>query len=114
MAIEEHDDEDEDIDEEEENEEEETIEREEEEEDYDGRRHAGPSHSVAKSGQKCRTRTLMGSAHIRTEEGVAEEEEEEQEEEEVEEEEEAVRPCQWDSQRDLHKVSLWHRRAHRQ
>lgn len=129
VAIEEHDDEDEDAEEEEEeNEEEEEREEEEEEEEDDERRQAGPSQpEVAKdkSRQKSRsrTRTLPGHAHTRTEEDscmtdrVEEEEEGEQEEEEEEEEEQVVRPCQWDSadtEREPHKVSFWHRRAHRQ
>lgn len=125
MAIDEHDDEDEDVEDEEENEEEE--EREEEEEDDDERRQAGPSLSVVKDklSQKSRTRTLLGHAHTRTEEDscmtdrLEEEEGGEQEEEEGEEEEEeqVVRPCQWDTpatERDVHKVNFWHRRAHRQ
>ncbi|XP_059210093.1 SERTA domain-containing protein 4 isoform X2 [Centropristis striata] len=122
VAVEEHDDEDEDVEEEEENEEEEDREEEEEEEE-DDRREAGPS-IKDKSSQKSRTRTLLGHAHTRTEEDscmtdrVEEEEEGEQEEEEEEEEEEGqvVRPCQWDSAATerIHKVSFWHRRAHRQ
>ena len=140
MAIEEHDDEDEDAEEEEQNEEEEEEEEEEreeeeEEEEDNERRQAGPSLDVVKnkSSQKSRTRTLLGHAHTRTVEDscmadrVEEEEEEEEEEhgEEEEEEEEEVgeeeeqidRPCQWDStatERELHKISFWHRRAHRQ
>lgn len=129
MAIEEHDDDDEDVEEEEDNEEEEVEREEDEEEDDDERRQAGPSLNVTKdkSSQKSRTRTLLGHAHTRTEgmtDRVEEEEEEEQEEEEQEEEEyeeeeeeEVVRPCQWEStarERELHKVSFWHRRAHRQ
>ena len=129
MAVEEHDDEDEDAEEEEENEEEEEREEEEEEEEEDDeRRQAGPSLDVVKDklSQKSRTRTLLGHAHTRTEEDscmtdrVVEEEEEgeqEEEEEEEEEEEQVVRPCQWDScatEREHHKVSFWHRRAHRQ
>lgn len=118
VAIEEHDDEEEDVEEEEENEEEEEEGREEEEEEDDERRQPGPSRNVAKdkSSQKSRTRTVLG--HTRTEEDVAdrvEEEEEEEEEEYEEEEEEEERPCQWDvTERDLHKVSFWHRRAQRQ
>ncbi|XP_075964314.1 SERTA domain-containing protein 4 [Anarhichas minor] len=130
VAIEEHDDEDEDVeDEDEEEEEEEEDEREEEEEEEDeeeedDRREAGPSLDVVKdkSSQKSRTRNLLGHAHTRTEEDnlvtdrVGEEEEGEQEEEE-EEDGQDVRPGQLDSdamQRELHKVSFWHRRAHRQ
>ncbi|XP_071327525.1 SERTA domain-containing protein 4 [Trachinotus anak] len=124
VAVQERDDEDEDVEEEEENEEEE--EREEEEEEEDDERQAGPSIDVVKdkSSLKSRTRTLLGHAHTRTEEdscmtGRAEEEEEgeqeeEEEEEDEEEEEQGVRPCQWASDRELHKVSFWHRRAHRQ
>ncbi|XP_023140414.2 SERTA domain-containing protein 4 isoform X1 [Amphiprion ocellaris] len=124
-AVDDHDDEDEDI-EEEEHEEEEEREEEEEEED-DERRQAGPSTDVKdKSSQKSRTRTLLGHAHARTgdscmadrvEEEEGEQEEEEEEEDEEEEEEQVVRPCQWDStssERELHKFSFWHRRAHRQ
>uniref|UniRef100_A0A3P8TLV9 SERTA domain containing 4 n=1 Tax=Amphiprion percula TaxID=161767 RepID=A0A3P8TLV9_AMPPE len=122
VAVDDHDDEDEDIEEEEHEEEEE---REEEEEEDDERRQAGPSADVKeKSSQKSRTRTLLGHAHARTGDScmadrVEEEEgeEEEEEEDEEEEEEQVVRPCQWDStssERELHKFSFWHRRAHRQ
>ncbi|XP_060938591.1 SERTA domain-containing protein 4 [Limanda limanda] len=134
VAVEERDDEDEDVEEEEENEEEEEEEedeeREEEEEDEedeeeDNERRPGPSVDLAKdkSSQK-RTRTLLGHPHTRTDEDtcmtdrVEDEEEGEQEEDEEEgeeeEEEQVTRPCQWVSERELHKVSFWHRRAHRQ
>uniref|UniRef100_A0A3Q3J909 SERTA domain-containing protein n=1 Tax=Monopterus albus TaxID=43700 RepID=A0A3Q3J909_MONAL len=106
---------------EEENEDEQEREDEDEEED-DEKRQAGPSTDVKqRSSQRSRTRTLLGHAHPRTEEDsciidrIEEEEEGEQdEEEEVEEEEQVVRPCQWDSGRELHKVSFWHRGAYRQ
>ncbi|KAF3701438.1 SERTA domain-containing protein 4 [Channa argus] len=119
MAV---DDEDEDVEEDEENEDEEEREDEEEEED-DERRQAGPSIEVVKDNlrQKSRTGAFPGHAHTRTEEEscmtgrVEEDEEGEQgEEEEDEEEEHVVRPSQWDSERELHKGSFWHRRAHRQ
>lgn len=127
VPIEEHDDEDEDVEEEEEEDEEVGREEEDEEEDEE-RRQAGPFLSVVKDqpSQKSRTRTLLGHGHTRTEDDMMdrveeeEDDEEEQEEEEYEEEEEeeVVRPCQWDSstplQGELHKVSCWHRRAHRQ
>lgn len=129
MAIEEHDDEDEDVEEDEENEEEE-LEREEEEEEDDERRQPGLSLNAVKDKSilKSRTRTLLGHTHLRTEEDMTdrvemeeedEQEEEEQEEEEYEEEEEdeVVRPYQWEAtarEREHHKVSFWHRRAHRQ
>uniref|UniRef100_A0A3Q1J9R3 SERTA domain-containing protein n=1 Tax=Anabas testudineus TaxID=64144 RepID=A0A3Q1J9R3_ANATE len=119
MAV---DDEDEDVEEEEENEYEEEREDDDEEED-DERRQAGPSIDVVKdkSRPKNRIGILLGHAYTRTEEEscmtdrVEDEDEGEQEEEEDEEEEEqVVRPCQWDSERELHKVSFWHRKAHRQ
>lgn len=118
MAVEEHDDE-EDV-EEEENEEEE--EREEEEEENEERRRAGPSLDVVKVNQKNQTRTLLAQrhAHTRTEDnGIMDglEEEEEEDVEDEEEKEHAVGPCQWDStivERELHKVSFWHHRGHRQ
>ncbi|XP_069579278.1 SERTA domain-containing protein 4 [Brachyistius frenatus] len=125
MAVDDHDDEDEDGEEEEEENEDEEEEREEEEEEEDDeRRQAGPSVDVKdKSSQKSRTRTLLGHEHARTEDSCmtdrvgVEEGEPEEEEEEEEEEEQLVRPCQWDSSatdRELHKFSLWHRRAHKQ
>ncbi|XP_076017111.1 SERTA domain-containing protein 4 [Genypterus blacodes] len=122
---EDQDDEEEEAEEEEEENEEEEEERVEEEEENEERRRAGPSLDAAKdkSSQKSRIRTLLAQrrGHRRTEEsgtvdGVEEEEEEEVEEEE-EEEERAVGPCQWDStvvERELHKVSFWHHRGHRQ
>lgn len=125
VAVDDRDDEDDDVEEDEENEEEEEEreEEEEDEEDDDERRQAGPSVDVVsnKSSQKSRTRTLLGDAHGRTEDSCmtdrVEEEEGEQEEEEEEEEEEGVRQCQWDctaTERGPHKLSFWHRRAHRQ
>lgn len=119
MAV---DDEDEDVEEEEENEYEEEREDEDEEED-DDRRQAGPSIDVVKdkSRQKIRTGVLLGHANTRTEEESCmtdrvedEDEGEQEEEEEDEEEDQVVRPCQWDSETELHKVSFWHRKAHRQ
>ncbi|XP_041828107.1 SERTA domain-containing protein 4-like isoform X2 [Melanotaenia boesemani] len=118
VAVDDHDDEDEDIDEEEENEEEE--ERGEEEEEDDERRQAGPSADVVmdKLSQKSRTKNLLGHKHRRTEDSCmadsVEEEVGEEEEEEEEEDEQVVGPSQWDSERDLHRFSFWHRRAHRQ
>ncbi|XP_047466847.1 SERTA domain-containing protein 4 [Mugil cephalus] len=129
VPVHDHDDEDEDAEEEEEEieeEEREEEEEEEEEEDDDERRQAGPSTDADKnkSSPKSRTRPLLGHPHARTEDssmtdGVEEEEEGEQEEEEEDEEDEeqVVRPCQWDTtatERELHKFSFWHRRAHRQ
>lgn len=120
VAVEEHDDEDEDVEEEEddeENEDEECGEREDEEEedDDDGRTQAGCSMSAAKdkSSHQSRTRMFQGCAQTRTQKKTTEAEEEEREEEEYE-EEEIRRSCQWDSQKDLHKVDFWLRRAHRQ
>lgn len=120
VAVEEHEDEDEEVEEEEddeENEDEECGEREDEEEedDDDGRTQAGTSIGVTKdkSRHQSRTRMFHGSAQTRTQKNLTEVEEEEQEEEEYE-EEETGRSCQWDSQKDLHKVDFWHRRAHRQ
>lgn len=121
VAVEEHDEEDEEEEEDdEENEDEECGEREEEEEeeeeDDDGRTPAGSSVSVAKDkwSHQSRTRMFQGCAQTRTEKSVTEVEEEEEQEEEEDEEEETGRACQWDSQKDLHKVDFWHRRAHRQ
>ncbi|XP_029982554.1 SERTA domain-containing protein 4 [Sphaeramia orbicularis] len=129
VAVEDHDDEDEDVEEEEENDEEEEREEEDEEDDDETHHQAGPSldEVMGTSSQKSRTRTLLGQkhTHTRTEEDscmterVDEEEdgEQDEDEEEEDEEEQVTRPCQWDSsatERELHKVSYWHRRGHRQ
>ncbi|XP_061599570.1 SERTA domain-containing protein 4-like [Cololabis saira] len=122
VAVEDHDDDDEDVEDEEENEEgdeREEEEEEEEEEEDEEQRQAGPSADDVsdKLAQKSRT-TLLGHKHGRTANscvaGSAEEEGGEPEEEEDEEEEKPVRPCPWDSERDLHRFNFWHRRAHRQ
>ncbi|XP_028251390.1 SERTA domain-containing protein 4 [Parambassis ranga] len=122
VNVDDHDDEDEDV-EEEENEEEEERGEEEEEEEEEERRQAGPSVDDVKdkSRQKRKTGTFPSHSNSRTEDSCMkdrqEEEEEEEEEEEDEEEEQVVRHGQWDSnasEREVHKFSFWHHKAHRQ
>uniref|UniRef100_A0A8C6U0X5 SERTA domain containing 4 n=1 Tax=Neogobius melanostomus TaxID=47308 RepID=A0A8C6U0X5_9GOBI len=108
LDIEDHDEEDEDGEEEEEHE---------EEEEGDSREQAGTSHSLMNKSSSKRTRTAEGlkQAHTRTEEDSSMRDSREEEEEEDEEEEGAASP--WDSdssEKELHKVGFWQRRAHRQ
>lgn len=98
-------------DEEEEEEAEEEEQNEDVEDDYERRQEGLSVDAENKSNQKTRTKTLFGHKHLRTEgsggTGSAEEEQEE-------EEEQVVRLCPWDSETDLHRISFWHSRAHRQ
>lgn len=127
MTIHEHDEDDEDCEEEEddEEEEEETVEEEAERvgEEVEEQRQAGPSVTLAKENQiqKGRTRTSPARENARTAESAidAMEEEEDDEEQvadeyEEEEDEEVVRPFHWVREREVQRVSFWHRRAHRQ
>lgn len=103
--------------EEEEDEDGEEEEEHEDEEEGESREQAGTSLDLMSKSSSKRTRTAEGpkQAHTRTEEDSSMRDSREEEEEEDEEEEGAVNP--WDSdisEKELHKVGFWHRKAHRQ
>ncbi|XP_055010524.1 SERTA domain-containing protein 4 isoform X1 [Boleophthalmus pectinirostris] len=106
IDVEDHDEEDEEVEEEEENEEDE----EREEEEGDERQQAGTSFALMNKSSSKRTRTAPGKkqTHKRTEEESCMRHSIEEEEEEEEEEDADI------SEKQVQKVSIWHRRAHRQ